>query len=104
MVDYNLARGHRLTAPDLLISVITAVYNGADYLPDLIESVQAQDYTHYEHIIIDDGSTDDGATVAVLQRYAQADSRIRWWTRENKGQYTTQNEAIEAARGDTIVI
>lgn len=86
------------------ISVVTAVYNGADFLPELIESVQGQDYPHYEHIIIDDGSTDDGATVAVLERYAQDDSRVRWWTRENRGQYATQNEAIHAAKGDYIVV
>ena len=87
-----------------LISVITPVYNGAEYLPDLIESVLEQDYPHYEHIVIDDGSVDEGATVAVLEKYAGRDSRIRWWTRENKGQYATQNEALKAANGDCIVI
>ena len=86
------------------ISVITAVYNGADYLPDLIESVQAQDFTDYEHIIIDDGSTDDGATIAVIEHYAAHDDRIKWWSRENKGQYTTQNEALHAAQGNYVVV
>ena len=83
-----------------LISIITAVYNGADYLPALIESVLAQDYRHYEHIIVDDGSTDAGATVAVLERYPH----LRWWSRENKGQYATQNEGLAAAQGDIIVV
>lgn len=93
-----------MTTHNIFFSIITPVYNGADYLADLIESVQAQDYTHYEHIIVDDGSTDDGATVSLIEHYAQNDSRIRWWMRENKGQYATQNEAIESARGDFIVI
>ena len=87
-----------------LFSIITPVYNGARYLPDLIDSVQAQTYQDYEHIIFDDGSTDDGATVSVIKRYADADPRIRWWTRENKGQYATQNEAIEAAKGLFILV
>jgi glycosyltransferase involved in cell wall biosynthesis len=87
-----------------LISVITPVYNGADYLSDLIESVMAQDYPHYEHIVIDDGSADDGATIAVLRRYEKLNPHLRWRSRQNQGQYTTQNEAIEEASGDIIVV
>jgi glycosyltransferase involved in cell wall biosynthesis len=81
-----------------LISIITAVYNGADYLRPLIDSVQQQNYPNVEHIIIDDGSTDGGATVEVLKSY----SHLHWWSRENKGQYVTQNEGIAAARGEII--
>ena len=84
-------------------SIVTAVYNGAKYLPDLIESVQSQSFTNYEHIIIDDGSTDNGATVAILEQYTNADTRISWWSRENKGQYATQNEGIEYAKGAYLV-
>jgi glycosyltransferase involved in cell wall biosynthesis len=83
-----------------LISIITAVRNGADYLRPLIESVLQQDYPNVEHIIIDDGSSDGGATVEILQCY----SHLRWWSRENKGQYATQNEGIAAARGEIIGI
>lgn len=81
-----------------LISIITAVRNGAPFIGQLIESVLQQDYPHFEHIVIDDGSTDDGATVGVLARYPH----LRWWSRENKGQYATQNEGILAARGELI--
>jgi glycosyltransferase involved in cell wall biosynthesis len=83
-----------------LVSVITPVYNGSEYLDELISSVQQQDYPHIEHIVIDDGSTDDGATVAVLKRYPH----LRWWSRENKGQYATLNEGLAAARGSVIGI
>lgn len=83
-----------------LISVITPVYNGADYLDELILSVLQQDYPHIEHIIIDDGSNDDGETVATLKKY----THLRWWSRENKGQYTTLNEGLEAANGEVVVI
>jgi glycosyltransferase involved in cell wall biosynthesis len=51
-----------------LISIITPVYNGADYLDELILSVLQQDYPHIEHIIIDDGSNDNGATLAILKK------------------------------------
>ena len=83
-----------------LISVITPVYNGAQYLDELILSVQRQDHPRIEHIVIDDGSTDDGATVAVLAKYPH----LRWWSRPNKGQYATLNEGMDAARGDWICI
>lgn len=83
-----------------LISIITPVYNGAEYLDELILSVLQQDYPHIEHIIIDDGSTDDGATVGVLKKYPH----LRWWSRENKGQYATLNEGLAAASGDVVAI
>jgi glycosyltransferase involved in cell wall biosynthesis len=81
-----------------LVSVITPVYNGAKYIEELILSVKEQEYPNIEHIIIDDGSTDSGATVAILERY----SHLRWWSRPNKGQYPTMNEALAVSRGDLI--
>ena len=83
-----------------IISVVTAVYNGAEYLPALIASVQEQTYQHFEHIIIDDGSKDNNATQRVLSGYPH----LHWWSRENKGQYATQNEGILASTGDIVVI
>ena len=76
--------------PPPLITIITPVYNGAEYLDELIQSVLRQDYPNIEHLIIDDGSQDGGATVSVLQKYPH----LRWWSRENKGQYATMNEGL----------
>jgi glycosyltransferase involved in cell wall biosynthesis len=81
-----------------LVSIVTPVYNGAEFLEELIQSVLHQNYPHIEHLIIDDGSQDDGATVAVLEKY----SHLRWWSRENKGQYETMNEGLLAAQGEVI--
>jgi len=80
------------------VSIITPAYNAAQFLEGLIISVQAQDYPHFEHIVIDDGSTDDGATMAVLKRFPH----VRWWSRENAGQYATMNEGLLAAQGDIV--
>jgi glycosyltransferase involved in cell wall biosynthesis len=87
-----------MTTDQPLVSIITPVYNGAKYLEKLIESVQMQDYHNIEHVIIDDGSTDDDATVAILRKYPH----LRWWSRENKGQYATMNEGLETARGELV--
>ena len=81
-----------------LVSIITPVFNGAKYLPDLIKSIQCQSYQNVEHIIIDDGSTDDGATLKILKEYPH----LRWQTRENKGQYATMNEGLQSANGSIV--
>ncbi|HRJ59265.1 MAG TPA: glycosyltransferase family 2 protein [Anaerolineales bacterium] len=81
-----------------LVSIITPVYNGAQYLDDLIQSVLLQDYPHIEHIVIDDGSKDNGATVAILNKY----SHLHWLSRANKGQYSTMNDGLQLAKGEYV--
>jgi glycosyltransferase involved in cell wall biosynthesis len=83
-----------------VVSVITPAYNAARYLPDLLRSVAAQDYPGIEHIVIDDGSTDDGATVRVLESHPG----LRWWSRSNIGPYATMNEGLRAATGDFVTV
>lgn len=77
---------------------MTPVYNGAAYLEELIASVRDQDYPYVEHLIIDDGSTDNGVTVEILRKYPH----LRWWSRPNQGQYATMNEGLQAAQGELI--
>ena len=61
----------------MIFSVVIPVYNVKDYLPKCIDSVLAQDFTDYEVILIDDGST-DGESGAICDRYAAAHpERIR---------------------------
>jgi len=58
-----------------LVSVVTPVYNGAPYLAECIESVLGQTYSNFEHIIMDNCSTDGTSNIA--NEYAKKDSRIR---------------------------
>jgi len=83
-----------------LVSIVTPVYNGMPFVAELIESVLEQDYPNIEHIVIDDGSTDDGATVRALQSYPG----LRWWSRDNRGQYETLNEGLAASTGDIVTV
>ena len=88
-----------MTKPESpLVSIVTPTYNSARYLEDLLRSVEAQNYPEIEHIVIDDGSTDGGATIALLRRYP----RVRWWSRDHRGQYPTLNEGFRAATGEFI--
>jgi glycosyltransferase involved in cell wall biosynthesis len=81
-----------------LVSIVTPVYNGSEYLEQLIQSVRNQDYPNIEHIVIDDGSRDNGATVAILRKYPH----LTWWSHTNRGQYATMNVGLQSAKGDII--
>jgi glycosyltransferase involved in cell wall biosynthesis len=58
-----------------LVSVITPVFNGAEYLAECIESVLAQTYRNWDYTIVNNCSTDE--SLAVAQKYAALDPRIR---------------------------
>jgi glycosyltransferase involved in cell wall biosynthesis len=58
-----------------LVSVVSPVYNGAEFLSECVESILAQTYQNWEYIIVDNCSTDGTAEIA--RRYGAKDPRIR---------------------------
>ena len=80
-----------------LVSIVTPTYNQSAYLRETVESVLGQDYPHIEHIVIDDGSTDD--TPRVLEEYT---GRIDWESQANMGQTPTINKGWQRARGEIV--
>ena len=83
------------------LSVIMPVYNGADCISTMIDSVMAQDYKDLELIVIDDGSIDD--TVRVVERYAARDRRIRLAAQpENKGVSAARNLGLDLAEREYV--
>lgn len=84
-----------------LVSIVTPVYNGAKYIADTLQSVLGQTYPNVEHIVLDDGSTDD--TPKILQQYAERyPNRIRVYQHDNMGQAQTVNRGFTLVRGDVI--
>src|SRR5258705_13800105 len=65
----------RMTSQQPLVSIVTPVYNGEEYLRECIESVLAQTSSNWEYIIVDNCSRDH--TLSIAQEYAARDSRIR---------------------------
>src|SRR4026208_2000917 len=58
-----------------LVSVVTPVYNGEEFLAACIESVLKQTYKNFEYIIVNNCSKDRSMEIAL--QYAKSDSRIR---------------------------
>ena len=58
-----------------LVSVLTPVYNGEEYLAECIQSVLGQTYQNWEYCIVNNCSTD--RTLEIAKAYAQKDKRIR---------------------------
>ena len=85
------------------ISIITPLYNREDIVQKTIDSVLDQTFTDWEHIIVDDGSTDK--SWFVIASYAEMDNRIRVFKRykEPKGGSTCRNIGVEYATSDLII-
>jgi len=78
------------------ISVITACINRAGLVSTAIESVLAQDYPDFEHIIVDGGSTD--GTLDVLGRYPH----LKVISEADHGMYDALNKGLKLAQGEII--
>lgn len=84
-----------------LISVVIPVYNVAPYLSRCLMSVSKQTYTALEIIVVNDGSTDDGAKIA--EKYASKDKRIRLLNKPNGGLPSARKYGTESALGEYVL-
>lgn len=79
-----------------LISVVTPSLNQGAYIEENIKSVRGQNYPHFEHIIIDGGSTD--GTIDILKKY----DHLIWVSEKDKGQTEAINKGFKRANGEII--
>jgi glycosyltransferase involved in cell wall biosynthesis len=87
------------------ISILSPTYNHERYIEECILSVQAQSFSSWEMIILDDGSTD--GTLEKARFFAKADPRIHVYTQENVGVFRlseTYNKGLELSKGKYIAI
>jgi len=81
-----------------LVSVITPVYNSSKFVGEAIRSVQAQTFTDWEMIIVDDCSTDN--SVQIVEAFVHKDDRIQLIKlATNSGAAIARNSAIEVTQG-----
>ena len=88
------------TQNDVEVSVITTTYNSLEYLPLSIESIQNQTFNNYEHIVVNDGSTD--GTKDYLD--SLKDQKIRVIHLERSGRGVALNKGLEESKGKYIAI
>ncbi len=79
------------------VSIIIPVYNGANYLKEAIESALAQTYKNIEIVVVNDGSTDNGATDKIAKSYGD---KIKYYLKENGGAASALNYGISKMTGD----
>jgi hypothetical protein len=79
------------------VSIVIPVYNGSNYLREAIDSALAQTYKNIEIIVVNDGSTDDGATENIAMSYGE---KIRYFSKENGGVASALNMGIQGMTGD----
>lgn len=85
------------------ISIITTTFNSSKTVSETIESLLKQDYTDFEHIIVD-GLSDDN-TLEIVSSYQDAYAgRLRIISEKDAGLYDAMNKGIKNATGDIIGI
>jgi glycosyltransferase involved in cell wall biosynthesis len=83
-----------------VISVIMPVHNGELALAEAVNSILTQSFSDFELIAVDDGSTD--RSLAILQRFALVDKRVRIISRGNTGIAGALNDAISLSTGEFL--
>lgn len=86
-----------------MISIVTPVYNAATFIIETIKMVQAQTYTDWELLLVDDGSKDN--SIEVIESYLEKhpDGRIHLIKKGvNEGAAITRNRGIQEAKGRYI--
>ena len=78
------------------ISIVTPAYNCGQLIRRCIESVIAQRYPNFEHIIVDGGSED--CTVNVLKEY----SHLRWFSEPDTGKANALNKRLQKVTGEIV--
>jgi teichuronic acid biosynthesis glycosyltransferase TuaG len=79
-----------------LLSIIMPAYNAGEYIEEAIESVLYQSFYNWELLIVDDGSTDN--TASIISSFD--DPRIQCFQQENKGVASARNLALREMKGE----
>lgn len=87
---------------DIYISIIIPVYNAQDTIDACLASVAAQTFTHYEVILVDDGSIDASAAIIEQSKQRFGDNHVHYIKQDNAGPSRARNRGIALAKGELI--
>lgn len=80
-----------------MVSIIVPIYNAENYLRRCVDSILNQEYTDFELLLVNDGSTD--ASGDICEEYGDRDPRVIVIQKENTGVSDSRNRALDRARG-----
>lgn len=83
------------------VSIVVPIYRVEPYLHRCLDSVLAQDYSHWEAILVDDGSPDRCGEIA--DKYAAEDHRFHVIHQENRGLSAARNRGMAVASGKYLM-
>ena len=83
-----------------LISILVPFKNTESYIVECLDSIVQQTYSHWELIIIDDGSTD--ASYQLVQNYANSDARIHLLSNTGNGIIEALRTGYKLAKGTFV--
>ena len=87
-----------MTSKSSFVSVIVPVYNGSKFLHSCLDALFASDYSEFEVIVVDDGSTDDSAEISRSKGAIVIPSE-----RRQSGPAAARNLAAKKAKGDILL-
>lgn len=85
-----------------LVSFIIPFYNSASTILDAIDSIEKQNYTHYDVWIVDDGSTHE-PSLRILNELTEKE-KIHVIRQENQGPSLARQAAIEKTKAEFLVL
>lgn len=80
-----------------MVSIVVPIYNAENYLRRCVDSILNQEYTDFELLLVNDGSTD--ASGDICEEYGAQDPRVIVIQKENTGVSDSRNRALDRARG-----
>ena len=87
----------------VLFSIIIPTYNRGYLLDSAIQSVLKQTYSHFEIIVVDDGSTDNTKELIHTIIHANPTKQISYWHKNNAERAAARNFGLTKAKGDYVI-
>jgi glycosyltransferase involved in cell wall biosynthesis len=83
-----------------LVSIVIPVYNGAEYIEKTVDSILSQQYSNFELLLVNDGSSD--SSKEIIDALVIRDARVKTFHKENGGVAAARNYGIDKAEGKLI--
>jgi cellulose synthase/poly-beta-1,6-N-acetylglucosamine synthase-like glycosyltransferase len=97
--EMRKSKQHIFNSENPFVSIVVPAYNEGKVIAHCIESILASNYSEYEVILVDDGSSDN--TLEEMQRY-ETNSRVIVVTKKNGGKASALNVGLNLAKGEVL--